>query len=64
MKAWLHKLYIRLFRPYRRLDIQLVSYGDADALMKLDNRWELFKDLEDSNQVVGMVWIEKREYEV
>lgn len=62
MKAWLHKLYLRFFRPYKRLDVQLVSYGDADTLMKLDSRWEIFKELEDHNEITGMVWIEKREY--
>ena len=54
-------LYLKLFRPYRVLDTQFVSYSDADALITLDPRWELAKQ-EDSNMDVGMVWIQKREY--
>ena len=61
MKKMLRKLYLEWFKPYRSIDVQLVSYRDADVLISLDNRWVLAKQ-EDSNLDVGMVWLEKREY--
>lgn len=56
------KIYLKLFKPYRSLDVQLVRYEDADALMRLDSRWEIHNEREDSNTLIGYVWIEKREY--
>ena len=61
MKKFFRKLYLSWFRPYRSLDVQLVSYADADTMIKLDPRWEIAKQ-EDENMELGMVWIEKREY--
>lgn len=62
MKKLFRKLYLRWFRPFKSLDVQLVSYEDANALMKLDKRWELHTEREDGNTAIGWVWIEKREY--
>jgi len=55
------KIYLKLFKPYRILDTQLVSYKDADTLIRLDPRWEIAKQ-EDENLVLDQVWIQKREY--
>ena len=55
----LRKLYNQLFNPYTVSDRQLVSYEEADALIKQDSSWVLAKQ-EDENMEVGMVWIEYR----
>jgi hypothetical protein len=61
MKKFLRQLYIKVFRPYVVADTQLVSYADADALIKLDPAWEIAKQ-EDWNLEQGVVWIQKRYY--
>lgn len=55
----LRKLYNQLFNPYTVSDTQLVSYEEADALIKQDSAWVLAKQ-EDENMEAGKVWIEYR----
>ena len=61
MKRALRQFYIKLFRPYVVADTQLVSYAEADKLIKNDSHWEIAKQ-EDENMEIGMVWIQKRYY--
>lgn len=57
LRSW----YYRTFRPSIIVDRLLVSYEEADQLIKEDPKWELAKT-EDENMEIGMVWIQKREY--
>lgn len=63
MKTFLRKLYLRLFKPYKVLDMQLVDVKDANALIELDSRWCLSPVSYQTEEHLsnGMVWIEKRE---
>lgn len=49
----------KLFAPKpKRLDLQLVSYDNANAY--LERGWRIAKE-EDTNRKIGFVWLEKLE---
>lgn len=56
----LRKLYIKLFKPTRLVDLQLVSFEDADAMIHLGTGFELAKTDEEYLEK-NMVWIGKRQ---
>ncbi len=68
----LRKLYFKLFKRYRRLELKLISYqeanslfksyahGHANALIPEQDRWRI-ADEEDNNIDIGHVWLERRE---
>lgn len=62
----LRKLWYRVFKKYRRLELRCLCYSDADKLIratehKLESeRWEIAEE-ENRNPIVGVVWMERRE---
>jgi antitoxin component YwqK of YwqJK toxin-antitoxin module len=61
----IRKLYYRLFKRYRRIEMKFVTYAEADKLMRKvilspTDEWHLAKE-EDKNSVTGMVYIERKE---
>lgn len=60
------KLYYRLFKRYRRLDLVFVSYEEGNKLIrgnagKLDGeQWRIAKE-EDRNGAYNRVYLERRE---
>lgn len=61
------KLYFKLFKRYRRLEMKGFSYKEADALLRANTgkpeseQWHLAKE-EDMNIFIGiMVFLERRE---
>lgn len=65
MKA-LRRLYFRLFKHYRRLELKFCSYTEADRLLRDSEgkpepeQWRLAKE-EDDNRTMGWVYLERRE---
>ena len=63
----LRRLYFRIFKHYRRLEIRAVSYSEGDRLIRQSEgkpesqQWVLAKE-EDSNPLIGvLVYLERRE---
>ena len=63
----LRRLYFRLFKRYRRLELRCVSYPEGDRLIREnaegpeDGRWHIAKE-EDDSPLIGMsVYLERRE---
>lgn len=62
----LRQLYYRIFKRYRRLELRICGYSEADVLIREGvgkpehEQWVLARE-EDSNRVPGMVWLERRE---
>ena len=69
----LRRLYFRLFKRYRRLEIRYVSYSEGDRLIRENvdgpeaEQWHIAKE-EDDNPLIGMfphigssVYLERRE---
>jgi len=60
------KLFYRLFKRYKRLDIKFVSYYEGDKMIKgsvgkhESEQWVLAKE-EDHNRCYGWVYLERRE---
>lgn len=63
----LSKIYYRVFRRYRRIELVCVDYMSADEMLwgtwnnPLPTRWVLATPEEDLNRKRGMVWLERRE---
>ena len=67
MMRKLRRIYFRMFKRYRRLELKCVSYSEGDRLIKENAdkpeayQWHLAKE-EDSNLLVGVsVYLERRE---
>lgn len=62
---FLRRLYYRVFKRYRRLELQGMSWEDADnAIMENPNKpegaqWHIAPE-EDNNRAIGLVWMERR----
>jgi len=63
----LKSLYYRIFKRYRRLELKLCTYAEADAILRKqgipgnpDEGWRIARE-EDSNRVIGIVYLERRE---
>lgn len=62
----LKKLYYKIFKRYRRLELKFVTYSEGDKLIRANERkaesdqWVLAKE-EDTNHVIGMVYLERKE---
>ena len=60
--AWLGGWWKRLTRPKpKRLELRILSYGDADKLIRETNgAWTIAKE-EDTNRCIGLVYLERLE---
>lgn len=62
----LRKLYFRIFRRYKRLELKYVSWTVGNEMIKGNankpepERWVLAKPEEDNNHRVGMVFLERK----
>lgn len=62
----LKKLFYKIFKRYKRLELRFVSYREGDVLIRNtatrpeNERWVLAKE-EDMNHVIGMVYLERKE---
>ena len=60
------RLYYRLFKKYREIEVKLLPYNEADKLLKQnggkpeDQQWDLAKE-EDINIAYGYVILARRE---
>lgn len=66
MKAKLRRLWLRLVPKFETLETQVAPYRDADKLIRETahdpddtKRWHV-SPLEDSNPILGIVYIERR----
>lgn len=62
MLGFIKRLIARLnpwHKGYRVAEIRYVSYRTAEELCR--QGWELHTEREDHNEVIGMVWMERRE---
>jgi len=63
----LRRLYYRIFKRYRRLDLQFCTYAAGDILIRATadcpekEQWVLAIPEEDHNHVFGMVYLERKE---
>ena len=64
----LRRLYFQIFKCYRRLEFQVVSYAEGDRLIRESvgkpesEVWELAIPEEDNNRAIGLVVVlERRE---
>lgn len=64
---WFRRLYYQLIPTYKRLELKLCSYGEADVLIRQNaqfedktQHWVLAKE-EDTNRFYGYVYIERKE---
>lgn len=62
----LRKIFFKVFKFYRRLELKYIAYPEADELIR-DNygkpdeeKWILALE-EDNNHMYGMVYLERRE---
>ena len=59
---WIRKWFFSVFRFYRRIELRMFSYSEADQLLKdthgCDEFWRLANE-EDTNFCIGVVWMEK-----
>ncbi len=62
----MRKLFLRLFKRYRRLELKRVNYLEAEAMLTLSAdkpeplRWCIAPE-EDHNRMIGTVYLERRE---
>jgi hypothetical protein len=63
----LKSLYYRIFKRYRRLELRLCTYEEADALLRAqgipgnpDEGWRIAIE-EGGSYVIGVVYMERRE---
>lgn len=62
----MRKLYYRIFKRYRHLEIRFLSYAEGDKLIResagktFGEQWRLAKE-EDTNNVIGWVYLERKE---
>jgi len=62
----LRRLYFRIFKRYRRLEVRRCTYAEANKLIcdtersPEPERWELAAE-ENHNPIIGIVWLERRE---
>lgn len=67
MKLWLRRLYFRIFKRYRQLEVAFVSYRIADAMIQANvgkpeaEQWVIDAKMEDKNTAFGFVYLERRE---
>ena len=60
------RLYFKVFKTYRSIELKLFSYRDGDRLLKANDgkqekdKWHLAKE-EDENKQYGFVYLERRE---
>lgn len=60
------RLYYRIFKRYRRIELKFINYYDADLLIKSgegkpeSEQWFIAKE-EDNNRVIGWVYLERKE---
>ena len=56
------ELWSKIFPEWRRVDLQLMSYSEANKLLAESENsteiWRVAKE-EDSNYLIGTVWLEK-----
>lgn len=63
MKA-LRRLLLRIFPRFERLDLQVMSYSDADKRLRAEGGrqdgpfWRIAKE-EDTNRAIGYVYLER-----
>jgi hypothetical protein len=62
----MRKLFFRIFKCYRRLELRCVTYAQGDNMIRENagkperHQWTIAKE-EDRNIVVGIVYLERRE---
>lgn len=62
----LRRLYYRLFKRYRRIELNCFTYSNADKLIRENegkpekDQWVIARE-EDKNYFYGMVWLERKE---
>jgi hypothetical protein len=56
----LRRLYIAIFKPTRVVDSQLMSFSEADILIRAGFGWQLAKT-DEALLEENMTWVEKRE---
>lgn len=60
------KLFYKIFKRYRRLELKLVMWPEADKMIKANKgkpaseQWVIAKE-EDTNSSYGMVYLERKE---
>lgn len=60
------RIYFKLFRHYRRLEVRCVSWSEGSQMLSRNagkppcDRWIIAKE-EDTNRQLGVVWLERRE---
>ncbi len=60
------KLFYRIFKCYRRLELRHVSYTEGDVMIRQNEgkpqseQWVLAKE-EDNNSLMGTVYLERKE---
>lgn len=63
----IRKIYFRIFKHYRRLEIRLFEYQGADRLIRQNEgkpeseQWVIAIPEEDTNFAYGYVYLERRE---
>lgn len=63
----IRKLYFKIFKRYRRLEIRVVSYAEGDRLIRGNaakparEQWVLAIPEEDNNGMLNIVFLERRE---
>lgn len=66
MKKLLRKLYFKMVKRYRRLELKFVSYTEGDKMIREtydkpeSEKWVIAKE-EDANKKLGMVYLERKE---
>lgn len=62
----MRKLFFKLFKCYRRLELRIVTYAEGDKLLKEsvgkpeNEKWRIARE-EDTNRVIGLVYLERKE---
>lgn len=67
MKLWsfIRRVWFKFVRTYERLDLQVMSYSEADKLIRRQGEpqdsghWAIAKE-EDTNRAIGYVYLERR----
>ncbi len=61
----LRRIYFKIFKHYKRLEVRLFTYSEADTMMKFSvgkpesDQWVLAKE-EDTNFMYGYVYLERK----
>lgn len=62
----LRKLYYKVFKRYRRIEMKMFSWQEADILIRQnegrpeDQQWGIAEE-EDKNHMIGFVFLERKE---